>query len=424
MLPYGELVMHKRGGAEFFGEYHELLETTTYISTRFPETVKTGEECAADPDTGLVPPECRYARFDGAKAKAVDRFLDLNGANIHQFELYQKFYVNDILTTLTDSIEDRVMDRVAKEIGIDGFLEDLGEISEYASYIGDISKGDYGRVKDKLQNDLGLTEEEIKAKLEEMKKQAEKVLAQVQEEMKKAAEASATQSEAAAEEGDTPEGEHYPLLDENIGDSYTFWAGWVPIIVEWGIGIKAGAYLRYYYNYGMVENTLTDGSQTIGATAGVGLTPYLYADGHIAAGLGADFEIIKVIIGIEGKVVFIDAEAPFTEVGNSRGSGGASVRRRPEASAEEQILLAPEFTEGDIAAKLYLGATLKPRMIILDASLYLLAGIEIEGLPPYTFEKEIANFPPLLDRDFGNILPIPMLELNLISLNQIMNAAK
>jgi len=38
--------------------------------------------------------------------------------------------------------------------------------------------------------------------------------------------------------------------------------------------------------------------------------------------------------------------------------------------------------------------------------------------------KTIADFPPLIDRDFGNVLPIPMLDLNLVSLNQIMNAAK
>ncbi len=75
-------------------------------------------------------------------------------------------------------------------------------------------------------------------------------------------------------------------------------------------------------------------------------------------------------------------------------------------------------------AKLYLGATLKPRMTILDAELNLLAEIESPVFGSISFRQVIANFPPLLDRDFGNVLPIPMLDLNLVSLNQIMNAAK
>ena len=96
-----------------------------------------------------------------------------------------------------------------------------------------------------------------------------------------------------------------------------------------------------------------------------------------------------------------------------------------KAPFDAQILLTPEFANGDIAAKLYLGATLKPRMTILDAQLALLAEIEVAGgLFNGSYRYVFADFPPLIDRDFGNVLPIPMLDLNLISLNQIMNAAK
>ncbi|HOW51446.1 MAG TPA: hypothetical protein PLV42_05295 [bacterium] len=394
--------MHLRGGAEFFGKHHELLEATTYITTRFPDTVKTGDE---DCPPGEDNPECRFVHLDDTKKGARDRFLASaakDGVEIKQFELYQKFYVNDILTTLTDSIEDKVIDTVTKEIGIDGVLDDIAEITEYTSYIGDISRGDYSRIEEKLNEEYEDDIEKAKEELEKLKARAQKTLAKLQEEMKKQAEEAATQGEKQAEEGATPEGEYYPMFDDGTGDSYPFTICAIPMLVDWRINWKAGAYLRTYYSYGMVENTLKGGDQTMGATAGVGLTPQLYVDGRIAVGVGIDLEVIKIIIGLEGHVVFIKAEAPFNA----------------------QILLAPEFVNDDIVAKLYIGATLKPRMTILDAKLSILAELEIEGLPTQSYAYEIANFPPLIDRDFGNVLPIPMLDLNLVSLNQIMNAAK
>ena len=132
------------------------------------------------------------------------------------------------------------------------------------------------------------------------------------------------------------------------------------------------------------------------------MTPYLYANGHIVAGIGYDFEVVKVVVGIEGKIVFIDAKVPFNA----------------------QILLTPTFENGDIAVKLYLGATLKPRMTLLDAELSLLAELEVPGVFTASYRYVIADFPPLIDRDFGNILPIPMLDLNLVSMSQLMNAVK
>ncbi len=80
-----------------------------------------------------------------------------------------------------------------------------------------------------------------------------------------------------------------------------------------------------------------------------------------------------------------------------------------------------EFVDGDLAAKLYLNASLTPKLTLFDASLKVKVQAQVIGIP-VTYRKTFANFKPLIDRDYGNIIPIKPLDLNLFTLGQIMNA--
>ncbi len=171
------------------------------------------------------------------------------------------------------------------------------------------------------------------------------------------------------------------------------------VMLQWGAHLTVDVYLKYYWDYGMVANDAKGGDTSLGLTAGLGVTPYVYVDGYIAAGLGIDFEVVSVFVGIEGNVVFIDFSAPF----------------------RMQALIGAEFTDGDLAAKLYLSASLTPRLTLLDADLRLKVQAEVLGFP-ITYRKTIADWKPLIDRDYGNIIPIKPLDINLFTLGQIMNA--
>jgi len=157
--------------------------------------------------------------------------------------------------------------------------------------------------------------------------------------------------------------------------------------------------LKYYADYGMVANDARGGQTSLGMTAGLGVTPHVFCDGYIAGGLGIDLDIVKVLIGIEGHIVFVNFRAPF----------------------RMQALIGPEFADGDLAAKLYLTASLTPRLTLLDADLRVKVQAEVLTIG-VTYRKTIADWKPLIDRDYGNILPIPPLNLNLFTLGQIMNA--
>ncbi len=149
----------------------------------------------------------------------------------------------------------------------------------------------------------------------------------------------------------------------------------------------------------MVANDAKGSETSLGLTAGVGVTPYVRADGYVFGGVGIDIKVVSLYVGIQGDILFVEASAPL----------------------RLQALIGAEFADGDLAAKLYLTASLTPHLTLFDADLKLKIKATFLGFP-VSYSKTIADFKPLIDRDYGNILPIKPLNLNLFTLGQIMNA--
>ncbi len=407
MLPYGEFVMHSRADVEYFNSKENIFEATNFISTRFPQSVLPDDDPKCTGPSG-DPALCQYARLDGAKQKARNWFLDhtkdTNGnTKLKQFELYQKFYAKSINLGIEDAILDIVKQKLLEVTGIEGLLDDLLP-EEVSMILAAYGSGDYKKIAEVAANEAGLD-------LEKVQKDIEKALVDAQKEIMALVEKAQSEgglafgdpesTENSTGAGDNPEewGEKHSLVDLPYEDSYWNMIGIVPVMLQWGVHLTVDVYLKYYADYGMVANDAKGGQQTLGLTAGLGVTPHVKCDGYIAGGLGLDLGFVGFFLGVEGNIMFVNFRAPL----------------------RIQALLGAEFADGDLAAKLYLNASLTPKLTLFDASLKVKVQAQVIGIP-VTYRKTFANFKPLIDRDYGNIIPIKPLDLNLFTLGQIMNA--
>ena len=181
----------------------------------------------------------------------------------------------------------------------------------------------------------------------------------------------------------------------DTGDSWTinFQIGPVPAVLEYGYGISAGVRI----------GTQLSANLTTGFTAGFMAGPYLVASGFMACGVGIEYGIISASIGIEGKLNFFDIYAPL----------------------KAQILLRPEIANGIPELNFYVLSSLIPEVKMLSGSLGVYAKGSI-GKGPFSVSfkasKEIVKFDPLIDMNFGNVIPMPAVQVNLLSLKQVMNS--
>jgi len=121
----------------------------------------------------------------------------------------------------------------------------------------------------------------------------------------------------------------------------------------------------------------------------------------MAVGVGFDYGPISIKIGVEGGIDFFNFEMPF----------------------KANMLVRPEFTGDDLAVKFYLRSSLVPRLKMLEGFIAVVIKGKIVFLK-FNLRKEIVRFDPLIDLNFGNILPIPPLEVNLFSLGEVIKTLK
>jgi hypothetical protein len=144
-------------------------------------------------------------------------------------------------------------------------------------------------------------------------------------------------------------------------------------------------------NYGLTQ----------GFSLGMKVGPYIVASGFMAVGVGFDYGPISIKIGVEGGIDFFNFEMPFAA----------------------NMLVRPEFTGNDLVVKFYLRSSLVPRLKMLEGYIAVFIKGKIVFIK-FNLRKEIVRFDPLIDMSFGNILPIPPLEVNLFSLGEAIKAFK
>ena len=135
-------------------------------------------------------------------------------------------------------------------------------------------------------------------------------------------------------------------------------------------------------------------------TAGISADPYLSTSGFIAAGIGVTSRYYRVSAGVRGDIEFFNLTAPL----------------------RAKALLKPEFDDGDIALNFYATASLRPRLKLFTASLSLYAEGSAGKCKYFCIsisrEKTIARFDPLVDMDFGNLIPFKPIKVNLFTMGE------
>jgi|GEM_PF-1517159 len=391
LLPYGEFVLHGYGAVSFFDHTETIYEMTGFIGTRLrPEGIP------------LDPSE--YARLDGVKKRARDRFITAYDTSLEPFLPYYKFYAKGMVIGLADAIIDGTLAKAQTATGLDKLLGGTLSADDIRDIQASISRGEFDQelvsqlwaqygddLVGALEKGLGTTQEELVT----LAKQAEEEGGLSFGEPEKNPNGA----------GDSREewGDRYPLGELLYDDEYSLPVSpGLSVVLQWGVSLSTEVYLKEYADYGLVEKEGEAGGRRLGLTAGLGLTPTVRSDGYLSAGLGIDLEVLEISISLEGHIMFVWFAAPF----------------------RMQMLLGPEFGNGDLTAKLYLTASLSPRLTLFDADLRLKVQVVLAGIIPITYRTTIADFKPLIDRDYGNLLPIPPLSLDLFSLGQIMNGMK
>ena len=196
------------------------------------------------------------------------------------------------------------------------------------------------------------------------------------------------------------------VTDNLIADSgdevaMNFVIGVVPVTIKLGYNVTAGIKTGHEIAYG-VNTKDSDGNRYTGMTAGISADPYLITTGYIAAGIGVTSRYYRVSAGVKGEMDFFNLTAPL----------------------RANVYLKPEFEDGDIAVNLYTTASLRPRLRLFEASLSLYAEGSAGKCKYFCVsigeEKVIARFDPIVDMDFGNLIPLKPIKINLFMAGEAM----
>jgi hypothetical protein len=136
-----------------------------------------------------------------------------------------------------------------------------------------------------------------------------------------------------------------------------------------------------------------------GLSAGASFGPYLLAGAFLEIGAGFDYTWVSFKIGVGGRIEVADFYAPL----------------------KVQSLLKPELNLDGVGIAFYLSTSLEPELKLLAGNIYVKASGKL-GIDPLAIKfkahRTIFRWDPLIDKKFGNIIPLEPLRVDLFSIGE------
>ncbi len=366
-LPNAEFIGSMYSGIRFFGYRETLFEASMYLTTSTVINETTNS----------------YVNLEGVNEKARKSFVERSKEKNENGEVnkivplkpYDKFYATEIQTSFEDvgkaamekvkqEAKDRLTDAVGKLVGDDVKNAMNNAMSAVNSAYNELSKE---------------TNSDFNGTMQNMLKDSAYILKKDAEEQAKALKGNS---------GTTKKGvKDYLLLDGGFDGDYQTVIVIVPVAINYGVSLRAGVELTTDYSYKLPFG--------FGMKSSVWISPYLGSEGYVTLAVGLDTSFLKLKAGAFGHVVFFRFDMPFV------------------ASA----ILKPKYESGDITANFNFRVSLSPKLTVLDAEFGLFAEASVMGFGE-RWEETLLDLPPLYEKDFGNVLPIPTLDINLFSLGE------